>query len=387
MSDVPDTITVGVDGMSLPVVELLTGRGFVTGKSGSGKSNTASVICEELLNLNLPLLIVDTDGEYYGLKERYEVLHVGADAQCDVEVGPDQAEAIARLALEEHVPVVLDVSGYISGDEGRQLIQDVVRELFVREKRAKQPFLLLVEEVHEYLPESGGSDELSELLVQVAKRGRKRGLGLCGISQRPAAVDKDFITQCDWLCWHRLTWENDTKVVSRFLDSDWADQVEDLDNGQAVLVTDWDEQVRLAQFRRKDTFDAGATPGLEDIEPPSFESVDAELRASLRDSGVADPAEDESAESTEADESDSVDEASLLEDEEEENEEPPTDSTASSATTASGTTATTPPSAESDMVMEFAHLLGYAVAETARRLIGLWQGAVARTRAWVRKQG
>jgi hypothetical protein len=79
MSDVPKEITVGVDGTTLPVVELLTGRGFVTGKSGSGKSNTASVLCEELLELNLPLLIVDTDGEYYGLKERYEVLHVGAD--------------------------------------------------------------------------------------------------------------------------------------------------------------------------------------------------------------------------------------------------------------------------------------------------------------------
>jgi ABC-type glutathione transport system ATPase component len=49
--------------VSLPVVEILTGRGFITGKSGSGKSNTASVVVEKLLSANFPVLVVDTDGE------------------------------------------------------------------------------------------------------------------------------------------------------------------------------------------------------------------------------------------------------------------------------------------------------------------------------------
>ncbi len=75
--------------VDLPVVDILTGRGFVTGKSGSGKSNTASVIIENLLSANFPVLIVDTDGEYYGLKQEFEMLHVGGDDECDIQVSPN----------------------------------------------------------------------------------------------------------------------------------------------------------------------------------------------------------------------------------------------------------------------------------------------------------
>ena len=85
--------------VDLPVVELLTGRGFITGKSGSGKSNTASVVAEKLLDNGFGLLIVDIDGEYYGLKEEYEILHAGADDECDIQVTTDHAEKIASLAL------------------------------------------------------------------------------------------------------------------------------------------------------------------------------------------------------------------------------------------------------------------------------------------------
>ena len=88
-----ERIPVGVDGYDLPVVDVLTGRGFITGKSGSGKSNTASVVVEQLLENGFPCLIVDTDGEYYGLKERFEMLHVGADEECDLQVGPEHAKS------------------------------------------------------------------------------------------------------------------------------------------------------------------------------------------------------------------------------------------------------------------------------------------------------
>ena len=104
--------TVGRD-VSLPVDEVLTGRGFVTGKSGSGKSNSAGVIAEELLEQGFGLLIVDVDGEYYGLKEEYEVLHCGADEKCDVQVSADHGVRLAALAIERNVPIVLDVSGFI----------------------------------------------------------------------------------------------------------------------------------------------------------------------------------------------------------------------------------------------------------------------------------
>ncbi|SDJ24288.1 protein of unknown function DUF87 [Halovenus aranensis] len=267
--------------VSLPVVELLTGRGFVTGKSGSGKSNSASVIAEKLLDNEFGLLIVDIDGEYYGLKEEYEILHVGGDEECDIQVTTEHAEKIASLALEQNVPIILDVSSYLDEGEAEELLTAVARSLFAKAKKQKQPFLLLVEEVHEYIPERGSVGECGKMLIKIGKRGRKHGLGICGISQRPADVKKDFITQCDWLLWHRLTWNNDTKVVQRIIDGEHADAVENLDDGEGFLMTDWAEQVRRVQFHRKKTFDAGATPGLDDFERPELKSVSDDLVSEL----------------------------------------------------------------------------------------------------------
>ena len=267
--------------VDLPVVDILTGRGFITGKSGSGKSNTASVIIENLLAKSFPVLIVDTDGEYYGLKEQFELLHAGADEECDIVVSPEHADKIAGLALEENVPIILDVSGYLDDDEAQRLLTEVAKSLFAKEKKLKKPFLLLVEECHEYLPEGGGMTEAGQMLIKIGKRGRKHGLGIVGISQRPADVKKDFITQCDWLVWHRLTWDNDTKVVGRILGSEYADGVEGLGDGEAFLVTDWSGSLRRVQFHKKRTFDAGATPGLEDFERPELKSVDGDLVSEL----------------------------------------------------------------------------------------------------------
>ena len=298
MAESIERFPVSEKGYSLPINEVLTGRGFVTGKSGSGKSNTASVVAEELLERGLGLLIIDTDGEYSALKERYELLHVGADEECDREVSAEDAPLIADLALEENVPIILDVSGYMDEEVADDVIHAVIRELFVAEKQYQKPFLLFVEEAHEFIPERGGGDDVHKMLVRIAKRGRKRGLGVVAMSQRPAAVAKDYITQCDWLVWHRLTWENDTKVAGRILGGDAAESVQSLEDGEALVMTDWDETISRVQFRRKKTVDEGSTPTLhEAYGPPSaredhltqqFDEDDADDDGSNADDGDAD---------------------------------------------------------------------------------------------------
>jgi hypothetical protein len=270
----------------LPTVELLTGRGFVTGKSGSGKSNTASVILEELLEQKFNLLIVDIEGEYYGLKDRYDLVHAGADDRCDISVGVSDAADIAELALVMNMPVVLDISEFPDPMVARELVTAVVEELYVQEKAVRKPFLLVVEEMQEFMPQTGGGDELSHLLERVAKRGRKRGLGMLGLSQRPSSVDKNFITQCDWMVWHRVTWKTDLDIVRNILGPEKAQQIEDVDTGEGFLMTDWDEQVRRVQFKKKRTHDAGATPGLESYETPPPSVVSDRLAEKFDTEGI-----------------------------------------------------------------------------------------------------
>jgi len=261
MPPIPERITVSEGGFSFPTTEILTGRGFITGKSGAGKSNSANVIAEELLELGLPFVIIDIDGEYWGLKESYSIERAGRGEEVDFQLSFETVPELVDLVLEDTSPLILDLAT-VPEEDTDDLVEEFVRQLFDRENDVRKPCLLFVEELHEFLPQRGGHDDLASLLVRVAKRGRKRGLGVCGMSQRPAAVDKDFITQCDWIVWHRLTWENDVSVVSQILGAEAADDVQGLETGEALVMTDWDEELTRVHFRKKHTFDAGATPDL-----------------------------------------------------------------------------------------------------------------------------
>ena len=309
--------------IDIPTVEVLTGRGFITGKSDSGKSNTGGVILEELLEQSMPCLIVDIEGEYYGLKEEFEVLHIGADEECDLQVGIEHAEKVAEICLDQNIPVVLDVSGYLESKTQEKLIDEVLGQLFTKEKKAKTPFLIVVEEAHEFVPQEGSTD-CSSIILKIAKRGRKRGLGIMGLTQRPASLDKDFITQCNWKVWHRLDYSTDLEVVRKVLEKNkprnecidrevcancgieyemqsfddlsdakcpecgteprnWRQVISNLKPGEGVLEADYlDFKARRVKFLRKETFDAGATPDLQEFEEPELKQVSEQLVGELQ---------------------------------------------------------------------------------------------------------
>jgi len=99
-------------------------------------------------------------------------------------------------------------------------VQDVVvarltKELFDDRKSGKlPPFLLVVEEAHNYCPERGfGNSVSSNILRTVASEGRKFGMGLCIVSQRPAKVDKNIISQCNTNIILKVTNPNDLKTI------------------------------------------------------------------------------------------------------------------------------------------------------------------------------
>jgi hypothetical protein len=272
----------------LPAAELLSGRGLIAGAAGAGKSNTASVIAENVFEAGHSLLIVDTDGEYYGLKEQFAVLHVGADAACDVQVTPDQAESVAALAIEESTPVILDIASFLDQDAAGDLLAGVAEQLFAKARTQRQPFLVLVEELHEWLPEQGSMGECGQRLLTIAKRGHKHGLGIAGITQRPTDVDSSFLNRTEWQVYHRLTANSETNTIRRKLDAKYANAVPDLADGEAFLNCDWDAKPRRVQFHRKQTFDAGARPGLDGAERPALKDVPDELVGKLQ-TGQVDP--------------------------------------------------------------------------------------------------
>jgi uncharacterized protein len=96
------------------------------------------------------------------------------------------------------------------------LVFKLTKDLFEMRKRGGlPPFFLVLEEAHNFCPErSFGETTASKTIRTIASEGRKFGLGLCVISQRPARLDKSVISQCTTQIILKVTNPNDLKAIS-----------------------------------------------------------------------------------------------------------------------------------------------------------------------------
>lgn len=109
----------------------------------------------------------------------------------------------------------------------------------------RHPIALFCDEAHLYMPERTAGHSSNEVSVEtferIAKEGRKYGLGLVVISQRPSEVNKTVLSQCNNLLSMRLTNAEDQGVVRRLLPDSlggFSDILPILDTGEALVVGD-----------------------------------------------------------------------------------------------------------------------------------------------------
>ncbi len=146
-------------------------------------------------------------------------------------------------------------------------VQDVVvarltKELFDDRKAGKiPPFLLVVEEAHNYCPERGiGRAVSSSILRTVASEGRKFGMGLCIISQRPAKVDKNIISQCDTNIILKVTNPHDLKAIIQSVEGLTAQtyrEIQRLPIGVALISGAGLQLPVMAEIRTRETSHGG----------------------------------------------------------------------------------------------------------------------------------
>jgi DNA helicase HerA-like ATPase len=113
------------------------------------------------------------------------------------------------------------------------------------ETSKRHPIAIFCDEAHLYIPErqqAGGAGEISvEIFERIAKEGRKYGVGLVVVSQRPSEVNRTVLSQCNNLVAMRLTNGDDQSVVRRLLPDSLAgfgDLLPVLDTGEALVVGD-----------------------------------------------------------------------------------------------------------------------------------------------------
>lgn len=81
-----------------------------------------------------------------------------------------------------------------------------------------QPLLIVLEEAHIFLPE-GGDSAAHRTISRIAKEGRKYGIGLCAVTQRPVEIESTVLSQCGTMIALRLTNSADrTKVEAAMPD-------------------------------------------------------------------------------------------------------------------------------------------------------------------------
>lgn len=118
-----------------------------------------------------------------------------------------------------------------------------VQQWTVPEKR--HPMALVCDEAHLYIPERSLSDASGDVSIEIferiAKEGRKYGLGLVVVSQRPSEVNPTVLSQCNNLVAMRLTNGEDQSVIRRLLPDSlgsFGDLLPILDTGEALVVGD-----------------------------------------------------------------------------------------------------------------------------------------------------
>ncbi len=88
----------------------------------------------------------------------------------------------------------------------------------------KQPLLLVLEEAHSYL--KAGENSISSRTIQtIAKEGRKYGVGLLLVTQRPTELDETVLSQCGTLIALRMTNKGDRGHVSAAVQDELHDMV------------------------------------------------------------------------------------------------------------------------------------------------------------------
>lgn len=109
----------------------------------------------------------------------------------------------------------------------------------------RHPIALLCDEAHLYIPQrnSGATaDNISlDIFERIAKEGRKYGVSLVVISQRPSEVNKTVLSQCSNFISMRLSNAEDQAVIKRLLPDSlggFADILPTLDTGEALIVGD-----------------------------------------------------------------------------------------------------------------------------------------------------
>jgi DNA helicase HerA-like ATPase/intein/homing endonuclease len=129
----------------------------------------------------------------------------------------------------------------VEPDTAEMAVYLIAKKLFdLRKKDRVPPFMMVFEEAHNFIPEKGFGQAISNpIMRKIASEGRKFGLGIGVISQRPARIDKNVLSQCNTQFILKVTNPNDLKAISKSFEgvtSEVEDMIKSLPPGVCFVL-------------------------------------------------------------------------------------------------------------------------------------------------------
>ena len=282
---------------------VLEERLAIVGTSGSGKTYTAKGLVERLMDGGARVCIVDPLGVWWGLRMGADGLAPAADPvvvfggrHADVALAPGQGAALGHLVAIHALACVVDVSDLGSADVRRAFMTVFLEALH---RSNTQPLHLVLDEADLWAPQRVQLDgyDLLGRIEEIVRRGRVRGFVPWLITQRPAVLHKDVLSQADVLVSMKLTSSQDHAAVGRWIEGQ-ADRAEGrrilaalprLARGEGWVWAPSDGVLARVAFPAMRSFDSSGTPPRHERPPASGlrPPVDvAALATALADGGI-----------------------------------------------------------------------------------------------------
>lgn len=207
----------------------------ILGKKGRGKTFTAKGLVERLLQMQRRVLVLDPLSVWWGLKSGADgkspgfPIPVFGGPHADIPLHDAAGPVIGELITTAGISAVLDM-GQMRKAEQARLVADLLDYLFTHNG---DPLWLVLEEADAFAPQQP-MGELTRVLGEVdriARRGRNFGFRLISITQRPAKLNKDVLTQLSTLIALGVTSPQDRDAVKAWVDGN-------ADRDKAKLVYD-----------------------------------------------------------------------------------------------------------------------------------------------------
>lgn len=242
------------------------------GTSGSGKTYAAGTAVERLLTKGAKVVIVDPLDVWWGLRVKADgvkpafpvVIFGGAhgDLPLSEHTGGLIGETVAGMAES----CIVSLGGMVTKSSERRFMLAFLEKLY--RKATGEPFHLIFDEADLWAPQKSLEPQLQNLMEQIVRRGRVKGFIPWLITQRPAVLSKDVLSQADGLVAMKLTSSQDRDALGGWIEgqADRADEkrmlarLPTMQKGHGIVWIPGRGILTDAVFPPKTTFDSSATP-------------------------------------------------------------------------------------------------------------------------------